>query len=76
MKAIVLYMSLTGNTKKVAEAIQEGIAEVAGSCDIESITEADPKRFYRYDYDLIGIGTPTWGGPCGFGSSPGHPSRR
>ena len=63
MKSIVLYFSLTGNTEKVAKAIQEGIKESAGSCDIMKITDAIPHLFYKYDYDLIGIGTPTWGGP-------------
>jgi flavodoxin len=63
MKSVVIYFSLTGNTEKVAKAIQEGIHEATGSCDIIKISDANPQHFFKYDYDLIGIGTPTWGGP-------------
>lgn len=56
MKSIVVYFSQTGNTEKVAKAIQAGIEQVAGNCDIAKLKEANPKRLY--DYDLIGIGSP------------------
>ena len=56
MKSIVIYFSQTGNTEKVAYAIQAGVKQAAGYCDIAKIKDANPKRLY--DYDLIGIGSP------------------
>ena len=58
MKSIVIYFSQTGNTEKVAFAIQDGIKEAAGNCDIVKIKDANPKRLY--EYDLIGIGSPVF----------------
>jgi flavodoxin len=51
MKAIVAYFSQTGNTRKVAEAIYEGI-----QCEkeIKQLEEADNIN----DYDLIFVGFP------------------
>ena len=34
MKSIVIYFSQTHNTEKVAVAIQEGIKQIAGQCDV------------------------------------------
>jgi flavodoxin/NAD-dependent dihydropyrimidine dehydrogenase PreA subunit len=59
MKCIVLYYSQTGNTEKIARAIQSGIKQTAGNCDLVKINDADPKRLY--EYDLIGIGSPAFG---------------
>jgi flavodoxin/ferredoxin len=56
MKSIVIYFSQTGNTEKVAYAVQAGVDQVAGHCDIAKIKDANPKRLY--EYDLIGIGSP------------------
>ena len=58
MKCIVIYFSQTGNTEKVACAIQRGVKQVAGNCDIAKIKDANPKRLY--EYDLIGIGSPVF----------------
>ncbi len=55
MKCIVIYFSQTGNTEKVAKAIQAGVKRVAGHCDIVKIKEANPRHLY--EYDLIGLGT-------------------
>jgi NAD-dependent dihydropyrimidine dehydrogenase PreA subunit len=60
MKALVVYYSQTGNTGKIARAIQRGVAEAAGSCDIARVKEVDPDDLGRYD--LIGLGTPVWNG--------------
>jgi flavodoxin/ferredoxin len=60
MKSIVIYFSQTGNTELVAGAIQAGISEVTGQCDLTEIRDADPLRLK--DYDLIGIGAPVIGG--------------
>jgi menaquinone-dependent protoporphyrinogen IX oxidase len=56
MKSIVVYFSQTGNTEKIANAVQAGVEQMAGHCDIARIKDANPKRLY--EYDLIGIGSP------------------
>ncbi|MFC1929023.1 flavodoxin family protein [Chloroflexota bacterium] len=60
MKSIIIYFSLTGNTKKVAKAIHKGMSQLVAHCDIATIKEVDIQ--YLGDYDLIGIGSPIWGG--------------
>ena len=59
MKSIVIYFSQTGNTEKIAYAIQAGIKQLTGQCDIDRIQDANPKRLY--EYDLIGIGSAVFG---------------
>jgi ferredoxin/flavodoxin len=59
MKCAVVYFSQTGNTEKMAKAIQRGIADVAGNCDLIPLKDANPKRLYRYD--LIGLGSAVFG---------------
>ena len=62
-KAIVIYESKYGNTKRVAETIIEGINEIE---KIEAVLK-EPKHVEPteiLDYDLILIGSPNhWGGP-------------
>ena len=60
MKSIVLYFSLTGNTEKVSRAIQKGISQEIGQCDIARLKDVDTKDLTNYD--LIGLGSPVWGG--------------
>jgi len=59
MKSVVIYYSQTGNTEKVAQAIQGGIQSVAGQCDIAKVKEAEVNNLV--EYDLIGIGAPVFG---------------
>ncbi len=58
MKNIVIYFSQTGNTKKVAEAIQKGIRSSAGHCDLVRLQDAKVENLV--DYGLIGIGGPVF----------------
>ena len=39
-KCVVIYSSMTGNTEKAARAIQRGVEQAAGNCDIFPIKEA------------------------------------
>lgn len=59
MRSIIIYFSQTGNTQKIAQAIQAGIAQTTGQCDLAAIREANPLGLK--DYDLIGIGSPVFG---------------
>lgn len=56
MKCLVIYFSLTGNTKKVAEAIYSGIKGSGEQCDIAKLKEINIPDIARYD--LIGLGSP------------------
>ena len=59
MKAIIAYFSLTGNTRKVAQAIHKGMGQLVEQCDMATVKEVDIRRLA--DYDLIGVGSPVWG---------------
>src|ERR1039457_72316 len=56
VKAIIVYFSQTGNTERIAKAIQTGIKQATSQCDLVKIREAD--RHALHKYDLIGIGSP------------------
>ena len=61
MKSLVLYYSQSGNTEKVAKAIQSGIISATGQCDIAFLDLKQTKVSSLLDYDLIGIGAPAFG---------------
>ena len=54
MKVLVIYFSQSGNTKKLAEAIFEGI-ELTNK-DISPVKGVDPIKIN--DYDLVFVGSP------------------
>jgi len=60
MRSLVVYYSQTGNTKKVACAIQRGMSPLLEQCDIASVKEVKPQDVDKYD--LIGLGSPVWDG--------------
>jgi flavodoxin/ferredoxin len=60
MKSLIIYFSLTGNTKKVAHAIHNGISRGVERCDITTLKKADIGQMV--EYDLIVIGSPVWDG--------------
>jgi flavodoxin/ferredoxin len=55
-KAIVVYYSQTGNTKKVAQAIHKGISQTGEQCDLARLKDVEPQELTGYD--LIGLGSP------------------
>jgi flavodoxin/NAD-dependent dihydropyrimidine dehydrogenase PreA subunit len=59
MKCVVIYYSQTGNTEKIAQAIQQGIKSATKHCDLVKIKDANPHRLS--EYDLIGLGSPVYG---------------
>jgi ferredoxin/flavodoxin len=56
MRSIVVYYSMTGNTKLIATAIHQGIGQ---DCDMVPLKKTDGGHLL--DYDLIGIGAPVIG---------------
>lgn len=55
-KALIIYYSETGNTKKVASAINRGLQKVGLKTIVLMASEALNADYY--DYDLVCIGTP------------------
>jgi flavodoxin I len=58
MKATIIYWSKTGNTEKVALAINEGLEAAGAEVLLKRTEEATDVDFY--DYDLICIGFPSY----------------
>jgi len=58
MRALMICFSQTGNTHKVAKHIQQGLNEVADTCDLIGLDEVDMSSLNSYD--LIGIGFPVF----------------
>jgi len=56
MKAVIIYESMYGNTRAVAEAIAEGLGEAA-EVSVTSVADASPDVLR--DADLILVGGPT-----------------
>ena len=56
-RAIVLYHSLFGNTKTVAETLTKGLQEAGVEADCKSIKDIDVTDIPTYD--LVAIGSPT-----------------
>jgi flavodoxin/ferredoxin len=61
MKGIIVYFSLTGNTKKIARSIHKGMSPFMEVCDLVALADVDDACLQNYD--LIGIGSPVWGEP-------------
>lgn len=58
MNVLIIYFSQTGGTEKIAKIIEQGILTRGNECEIIKIKSADTKDFN--EFDLIGIGTPTF----------------
>jgi flavodoxin len=57
LKALTVYYSATGNTRKVADAIHQGLLGEEVEATLCSIEEGGDKDFY--DYDLVFLGSPS-----------------
>ena len=58
MKGIIIYWSQTGNTRKIAYAIQKGMSELLDRCDIAPIIKGlEVNPFDLAKYDVIGLGS-------------------
>jgi hypothetical protein len=63
MNAIIIYWSNTGNTEKVALAIQEGLREAGADCLLTRVEEAGDVDFFAYDLVCIGFPSYQWSPP-------------
>ncbi|OQX54157.1 MAG: flavodoxin [Candidatus Aminicenantes bacterium 4484_214] len=60
MKALIVYYSRTGTTKKMAKLIAEEVRREGLEVDLKSVSEAKPEQLL--DYDGIIMGSPTYYG--------------
>ncbi len=63
MKTIIIYWSKTGNTEKVARAIQAGLAETGAEVTLSTVAEAASVDFFAYDLICIGFPSYQWSPP-------------
>ena len=59
-KAIVIYYSRSGNTKKMAETIADGLKKEGVETDLREVKDVQPEDLLKYD--AIIIGSPTYYG--------------
>lgn len=64
-KVLILYDSVSGNTKKMAEEIEKGVKEVEGvEVVVKHVDDAKPEDLLIYDGIIVGspayCGTLTW----------------
>ena len=63
MKAIIIYWSKTGNTEKVALAIQESLQERGMSVSLKKVGDAGAIDFFAYDLVCVGFPSYRWRPP-------------
>jgi flavodoxin len=58
LKALIIYWSATGNTEKVAAAIQQALVREGITTVVKKLADAAPEELY--DYDLVCLGAPSY----------------
>ncbi len=58
MKTLLICFSQTGNTRKIAECIKEGIIGGGNECEIEELSGVETGKLMHYD--LVGLGSPVF----------------
>ena len=53
MKTLMICFSQTGNTRKIAECIEEGIVDAGAQCELKALDDVDANS--PAGYDLIGL---------------------
>ncbi|MFA5809589.1 MAG: flavodoxin domain-containing protein, partial [Thermoleophilia bacterium] len=61
-RILITYYSVSGNTKKMAEAVAEGARDAGGQVDLVTINEASERMSDLPGYGAIVIGSPTYYG--------------
>lgn len=59
MRVVIVYESLFGNTRQVAEAIAEGVRAAAPVAEVSCVRATEANRDVALDADLLVVGGPT-----------------
>ncbi len=59
-RALIIYWSATGNTKKVAESVHLGLSDAGWAVTQKTVDEADGEDFYAYDLVCFGVPSYNW----------------
>jgi hypothetical protein len=59
MRAVIVYESMFGNTRKIAEAIATGLVEQAEGCVVSVVPVGQTEHAEINDADLVVVGGPT-----------------
>ncbi len=57
LKVLIVYASLTGNTRAGAEILQEAFEELDAEVDVIESYDADPFGYQEYDINVVGTYT-------------------
>ncbi len=63
MRAAIIYWTQTGNTKKVAHAIEEGLTDAGAEVDLLRVEDASELDVYAYDLLCVGFPSYQWSPP-------------
>ena len=63
LKVLIIYWSATGNTEKVANAIQKGLVSEKVTPKVIKLPEAEDVELYEYDLILLGSPSYMWHPP-------------
>jgi flavorubredoxin len=61
--ALIIYWSKTGNTKKAADAIHQGLTEAGLQVTVKDVGEAEDVDFFNYDLVCVGAPSYSWHPP-------------
>lgn len=64
VKAAVVYHSETGNTKRQAELVAEGLGAVKGVDEVRMMTVGDYDGAFLASAQIVVLGSPTYEGTC------------
>jgi flavodoxin len=62
-EALIVYWSKTGNTRKVANAVQRGLEEAGFQVSVKEQHEAETEDFFNYDLVCVGAPSYSWHPP-------------
>jgi hypothetical protein len=63
MRAAIIYWSQTGNTEKVARAVEEGLTSAGADVELLRVEDAGDIDFYAYDLLCVGFPSYQWSPP-------------
>ncbi len=63
-RILIVYYSQSGNTKKMAEVVAEGIKQEAVEADLKDVKSVEPEELLKYQGIIVG--SPTYYGTMAY----------